>query len=557
MHWVINFNDGKSPCRVNQASAVIGFEIFSFGGYCQQTAVTELKKKHPIDVNCLNTITYKWTRRAYPQQDDIQYLYTPYFRYGHICVAYNNLVYLWGGRADWTNLLCNLLYCYNPKNHKWHIVETNGQIPEGRDGHSACTIKSCMFIFAGYVQKLKRFSNDLVEFNFQTSTWTLIQPKNDLRPYWRDFHASSSIGNNIYIFGGRMDSGGARFTGESFYSNDLFSFNIQTKTWTMLKPDTSNQSDNAAEPSGRRSHSSIAYKNKIVIFGGFQENLHKHFNDLHQFDTDKMEWSLIKPSGIEPSPRRRHSCCVINDLMFIFGGTGPFKSALTQAASQTSQAEFNNDDNLNNPNNFDRLMVRLERDFLYVQNATRDRSNLNLNELNNVLYAGWNRLEELRNQIYRNDRAINASDDLPQAQQPVLQDDPNEFLIRAMNNLQNRLLVEAEDNQNLNEIIADPNVNNEVDVPVIEMVDMMEQEEEVDDAFMFDDSDSEDLINEETEDEDDNLGLVSLSDLHVLHLDVPTLRLLTQMEIIKLKIEVDPKLIPKNLINEINWIKNQ
>jgi hypothetical protein len=102
MHWIINFGDGKSPCRVNQASAVVGLHIYSFGGYCQQTAVIELKKKNPIDVNCLNTITMKWTKRPQPVEKDIQYLYTPYFRYGHTCVAHNDLIYLWGGRADWT-----------------------------------------------------------------------------------------------------------------------------------------------------------------------------------------------------------------------------------------------------------------------------------------------------------------------------------------------------------------------------------------------------------------------------------------------------------------------
>ncbi len=106
MHWIFNFGDGKSPCRVNQASAVVGACIFSFGGYCQQTAVAELKKKSPIDVNCLNTVTFKWTKRpavassssSSSGDSDV----TPYFRYGHTCVTYNGLIYLWGGRADWT-----------------------------------------------------------------------------------------------------------------------------------------------------------------------------------------------------------------------------------------------------------------------------------------------------------------------------------------------------------------------------------------------------------------------------------------------------------------------
>ena len=110
---------------------------------------------------------------------------------------------------------------------------------------------------------------------------------------------------------GRMDFGRYRFTGDSFYSNDLYAFNVITKTWSEIRPDTSSerqsiqhhqhqqpqhQNTNANDttltrrkfsPCGRRSHSAVVHKNKILIFGGFQENLHKHFNDLYQFDTGK------------------------------------------------------------------------------------------------------------------------------------------------------------------------------------------------------------------------------------------------------------------------------
>jgi N-acetylneuraminic acid mutarotase len=191
-----------------------------------------------------------------------------------------------------------------------------------------------MYIFGGYVQVAGMFSNDIYEFNFLTSTWTLIQPMSEIRPYWRDFHTSSSVGDNIYIFGGRMDSGGARFTGASFYSNDLYTFNVIDKKWTLIKKDTSNELNNKLDmendpqtlarkygPCGRRSHSSISYKNKIIIFGGYQENVNKHFNDLYEFDTDKLEWNIITAIGSTPSPRRRHSCCVILDQMYLFGGS--------------------------------------------------------------------------------------------------------------------------------------------------------------------------------------------------------------------------------------------
>ncbi len=52
-----------------------------------------------------------------------------------------------------------------------------------------------------------------------------------------------------------MDSGRDTFTGESFYSNDLFAFDTQQKIWIEIKPNT-NQSEGSSKnqfsPSGRR-----------------------------------------------------------------------------------------------------------------------------------------------------------------------------------------------------------------------------------------------------------------------------------------------------------------
>jgi hypothetical protein len=117
MRWVVNFKNGKGPCRVNQASAVVGQCVYSFGGYCQQLSFTELKHRSPIDVHVLNTLTLRWTKRPVPDRPDHpQFALTPYFRYGHTCVSHRDLIYLWGGRTDWTNNLCNTLFVYNPRN---------------------------------------------------------------------------------------------------------------------------------------------------------------------------------------------------------------------------------------------------------------------------------------------------------------------------------------------------------------------------------------------------------------------------------------------------------
>ena len=47
-----------------------------------------------------------------PSQDDFQYDATPYQRYGHTAVAYNESAYIWGGRND-VDGACNKLYEFN------------------------------------------------------------------------------------------------------------------------------------------------------------------------------------------------------------------------------------------------------------------------------------------------------------------------------------------------------------------------------------------------------------------------------------------------------------
>jgi len=96
----------------------------------------------------------------------------------------------------------------------------------------------------------------------------------------------------------------------------------------------------------------------------------------------------------------------------------------------------------------------------------------------------------------------------------------------------------------INEVNHDENQNLNNNNYIVE-----EQDDDVyndEDDLM--DSGDEDLIDEGTEDEEDfNQGLISLSDLHVLDLEIPSLRSLTIIEIINKKIEYKNNL-PKMLM---------
>lgn len=65
----------------------------------------------------------------------------------------------------------------------------------------------------------------------------------------------------------------------------------------------------------------VVYNNCIYIFGGFNGIHDEHFNDLYCFDPALNRWGLVESVGRLPCPRRRHVSLVIDDRVYIFGGT--------------------------------------------------------------------------------------------------------------------------------------------------------------------------------------------------------------------------------------------
>ena len=83
----------------------------------------------------------------------------------------------------------------------------------------------------------------------------------------------------------------------------------------------------------------VHYNGKLYIFGGFNNIIGLHFNDLHEFDPLTSIWRRIRPRGIaEPIVRRRQCCVVIGHRMYMFGGTSPFSTAHNQNPDNENEA---------------------------------------------------------------------------------------------------------------------------------------------------------------------------------------------------------------------------
>jgi len=312
MFWTADIAGG--PRRVNHAAVGLPGRrlMFVFGGYCTGDEYNKIDK---IDVHVFNLSNFQWCKLKEPSKCDDDYQSTPYMRYGHTASLIGCNIYIFGGRND-QHGACNILYCFNTNTFKWSIPNTTGTPPGARDGHSSCVVNTKLYIFGGYKEVTQQFSSEMQFLESETMTWHY--PIWTTMNLWRDFHTCTSIGNKIYLFGGRGDSSGPFHTNRGIYDNAIYEFDTEKMDWTQIKT-------KGKTPKGRRSHSAVEYKGNLFIFGGYNERLKTHFADMWKFDPAKRRWTEITPHGNGPCARRRHSCCMLGDEFVLFGGTCPTK----------------------------------------------------------------------------------------------------------------------------------------------------------------------------------------------------------------------------------------
>ncbi|MBN3275924.1 KLDC3 protein, partial [Polyodon spathula] len=313
LRWTVHLEGG--PRRVNHAAVAVGHKVYSFGGYCSGEDYETLRQ---IDIHVFNAVSLRWTKLPPVRTCGREHAReVPYMRYGHTAVLVDDTIYVWGGRND-TEGACNVLYAFEVNNHRWFTPKITGTVPGARDGHSACVLGKCMYIFGGYEQLVDCFSNDIHKLDTTTMAWSFINARGT-PARWRDFHSATMIGSKMFVFGGRADRFGPFHSNNEIYCNKIKVFDTETNCW-LDSPAT------PLLPEGRRSHSAFSYSGELYIFGGYNARLDRHFSDLWQFNPESFTWKKIEPKGKGPCPRRRQCCCMVGEKIILFGGTREFLS---------------------------------------------------------------------------------------------------------------------------------------------------------------------------------------------------------------------------------------
>lgn len=172
-----------------------------------------------------------------------------------------------------------------------------------------------MYIFGGFDEEVEHYCQSVYILDLTKMVWKSLRTTEEFPPH-SDFHTAVVYDQKMYIFGGRGDKSGPYHTQEEVYFQDLMYLDLTNHKWH--KPKCTGD-----VPVGRRSHSAFVYEDYLYIFGGYNAIVNEHYNHLYRLCFKTNKWEEVTPLGTPPCVRRRQACIVVDDRMFLFGGTTP------------------------------------------------------------------------------------------------------------------------------------------------------------------------------------------------------------------------------------------
>uniref|UniRef100_A0A8D0AQ73 Leucine zipper like post translational regulator 1 n=1 Tax=Sander lucioperca TaxID=283035 RepID=A0A8D0AQ73_SANLU len=260
-------------------------------------------------------------------------------RYHHSAVVYGSSMFVFGGYTGDIYSNSNLknkndLFEYKFATGQWTEWKVEGSLPVARSAHGATVYSDKLWIFAGYDGNARL--NDMWTINLQDrehACWERPQ-SGEIPPSCCNFPVAVCR-DKMFVFSGQS---GAKIT------NNLFQFEFKGHMWTRI-PTEHLLRGSPPPPQRRYGHTMVAFDRQLYVFGGAADNTLP--NELHCYDVDSQSWEVIHPSMDTslmpswinvfkqspctisftslppqmPSGRLFHAAAVIQDAMYIFGGT--------------------------------------------------------------------------------------------------------------------------------------------------------------------------------------------------------------------------------------------
>jgi len=265
--WTRHNSKGTLPEKNTGAcAAVIGKELFLFGGYLQS-------RGHSNQLSSLDLTTFTWK-----DLNDKTSGVTPSSRDKFGCwIDGQNIIYFGGfghPPENWSKVKGDFCFEEFPlawshgtgwNNHlhildtsvlKWSQPKGSGSVPSPRAAFSISQIGRKCFLFGGRFKEHRR--NDLYVLDSKSFHWTQLEPIGD-SPSGRSWHVMENVSNNhLFIYGGFDNEGNAL--------KDTWIYNISQNTWSELK--TASKNLDIFAPRMWHTACKTDSPGEVLIFGG-------------------------------------------------------------------------------------------------------------------------------------------------------------------------------------------------------------------------------------------------------------------------------------------------
>ncbi|CAI5757132.1 unnamed protein product [Candida verbasci] len=266
---------------------------------------------------------------------------SPSPRSGHRMAVWKNHIILHGGFRDLGNSTSYLddMWIFDITEFKWYQVEfpPNHPIPDARSGHSLISYADGAVLYGGYTT-IKTKKKNIQKGKVLNDCW-LIKMKSDSKGIRFERRKkqgqlpSPRVGcslvyhkNRGILFGGVYDFDESEENLESEFYNNLYSYHIDNNRWynLTLKPLRNKKKEVIKEKTRDEGLEEIL--NQILKKANLNdddedneeiEKLKKLEEDEEPIDKEMKEYPMIKQL---PHPRFNATTCVVDDVLYIFGG---------------------------------------------------------------------------------------------------------------------------------------------------------------------------------------------------------------------------------------------
>jgi N-acetylneuraminic acid mutarotase len=241
----------------------------------------------------------------------------PSKRHMHACEIINNKMLLYGGNIS-PQQYSSAVFNYDIEENTWHYMNSKVgyspdksiDVPEIR-GQTMTTIGDYMYIFGGRVGKRgEQYSNRLYRYNPKTELFEPQRNKTDIVPEKRQGHSTVAFKNRyLIVYGGSK---------ELTVHNDVWAYDIETGIWQMISNSTIRS----------EGHRAVIHGNTMYVFGGFGDNKFVSQVQALELDPDNLQNSKWKSLNVKDIERAYHTATLVGDRIYVIGGVEDTRTQL-------------------------------------------------------------------------------------------------------------------------------------------------------------------------------------------------------------------------------------